>query len=307
LLLQSKNATPKVIFTSLTTNRPPIPTTYPGGHVVTHTYTPRGEVASSGLDGSPLASYTYTPVSRLASKSLEPRQMGICEVDCHRQPAGRDERARTSQWLSETNLYDYRNRVYSPDLGRFMQTDPVRFSAGDGNLYRCVGNNPINRWDSLGLSQESEKKNSTEKNWPRPPGPGPRPKPGPSDDKGRSTTLVATGNERGGPSRPDGYGDLNFTLGFHGLTSGGGVLFNQDGFALYFGGGFGTPGLGGSFSAGTGSLPRSGDSFSQFSSSAVISFSKGRNSDGTSFIEAGMGTPSISRTENHVLFSTRQR
>jgi hypothetical protein len=35
-----------------------------------------------------------------------------------------------------------------------MQTDPVRFSAGDGNLYRYVANNPINRWDSLGLSSK---------------------------------------------------------------------------------------------------------------------------------------------------------
>jgi hypothetical protein len=54
-------------------------------------------------------------------------------------------------------------------------------------------------------------------------------------------------------------------------------------------------------------FPNFGDSFSQFSASALISFSNGRNSDGASFIEAGMGTPSISRTENHVFFSIRQR
>jgi RHS repeat-associated protein len=55
------------------------------------------------------------------------------------------------EFLKEANLYDYRNRVYSPDLGRFLQTDPIRFSAGDVNLYRYVGNNPINDVDSLGL------------------------------------------------------------------------------------------------------------------------------------------------------------
>lgn len=55
------------------------------------------------------------------------------------------------EWLSEIGLYDYRNRVYSAELGRFLQTDPIRFSAGDGNLYRYVGNNPINRIDPLGL------------------------------------------------------------------------------------------------------------------------------------------------------------
>jgi RHS repeat-associated protein len=55
------------------------------------------------------------------------------------------------EWLAEANLYDYRNRVYSPDLGRFLQTDPIRFSAGDVNLYRYVLNNPVNAWDPLGL------------------------------------------------------------------------------------------------------------------------------------------------------------
>jgi len=55
------------------------------------------------------------------------------------------------EWLSEVGLYDYRNRVYSAELGRFLQTDPIRFSAGDGNLYRYVSNNPVNLWDPWGL------------------------------------------------------------------------------------------------------------------------------------------------------------
>jgi RHS repeat-associated protein len=44
------------------------------------------------------------------------------------------------EFLKEAKLYDYRNRVYSAELGRFLQTDPIRFDAGDGNLYRYVGN-----------------------------------------------------------------------------------------------------------------------------------------------------------------------
>ena len=48
-------------------------------------------------------------------------------------------------------IYDYRNRVYSPDLGRFLQTDPIRFDAGDGNIYRYVFNTPVNWVDPLGL------------------------------------------------------------------------------------------------------------------------------------------------------------
>jgi RHS repeat-associated protein len=55
------------------------------------------------------------------------------------------------EWLSQVGLYDYRNRVYSASIGRFLQTDPIRFSAGDVNLYRYVGNNPVNLADPLGL------------------------------------------------------------------------------------------------------------------------------------------------------------
>jgi len=52
--------------------------------------------------------------------------------------------------LRDAGIYDYRNRVYSSSLGRFLQTDPIRFQAGDVNLYRYVGNNPINWTDPLG-------------------------------------------------------------------------------------------------------------------------------------------------------------
>jgi uncharacterized protein RhaS with RHS repeats len=50
--------------------------------------------------------------------------------------------------------YDYRNRVYSATLGRFLQTDPIRFEAGDGNLYRYVTNNPAQWRDAEGLAPE---------------------------------------------------------------------------------------------------------------------------------------------------------
>jgi RHS repeat-associated protein len=55
------------------------------------------------------------------------------------------------EFLKEADLYDYRNRVYSAELGRFLQTDPIRFDAGDGNLYRYVSNNPISSIDPLRL------------------------------------------------------------------------------------------------------------------------------------------------------------
>jgi RHS repeat-associated protein len=56
------------------------------------------------------------------------------------------------EWLAPLGLYDYRNRTYSPTLGRFLQTDPIRFHAGDVNLYRYVANNPVSAVDPLGLA-----------------------------------------------------------------------------------------------------------------------------------------------------------
>ncbi|MBM3859084.1 MAG: RHS repeat-associated core domain-containing protein [Verrucomicrobia bacterium] len=55
------------------------------------------------------------------------------------------------EYLADLTLYDYRNRFYSPLLGRFLQTDPVRFDAEDVNLYRYVSNNPARWLDSIGL------------------------------------------------------------------------------------------------------------------------------------------------------------
>src|SRR2546421_6435361 len=55
------------------------------------------------------------------------------------------------EWLSDLKLYDYRARLYHPELGRFLQPDPKEFGAGDYNLYRYCHNDPINKSDPTGL------------------------------------------------------------------------------------------------------------------------------------------------------------
>jgi RHS repeat-associated protein len=55
------------------------------------------------------------------------------------------------EYLADIGLYDYRNRFYSPWLGRFLQTDPIGFDAKDANLYRYVGNNVSQMIDPSGL------------------------------------------------------------------------------------------------------------------------------------------------------------
>jgi RHS repeat-associated protein len=55
------------------------------------------------------------------------------------------------EWLAALNLYDYRNRTYLAEVGRFVQADPIRFRGGDVNLYRYVFNHPTALMDPTGL------------------------------------------------------------------------------------------------------------------------------------------------------------
>jgi RHS repeat-associated protein len=56
-----------------------------------------------------------------------------------------------SRWMPELGLYDDRNRFMSPDLGRFLQPDPIGFKGDASNLYRYCGNDWANRTDPMGL------------------------------------------------------------------------------------------------------------------------------------------------------------
>ena len=55
------------------------------------------------------------------------------------------------EYDEETGLYYYRARSYDADTGRFINEDPLRLNGRDVNLFRYVGNNPVNFVDPLGL------------------------------------------------------------------------------------------------------------------------------------------------------------
>jgi RHS repeat-associated protein len=56
---------------------------------------------------------------------------------------------------SETGLYYYKRRYYSPEIGRFLQPDPIRFATGELNLYTYVRNSPLTYIDPLGLQADA--------------------------------------------------------------------------------------------------------------------------------------------------------
>ena len=59
------------------------------------------------------------------------------------------------RWNPFTQLYHYKAREYSPELGRFLQNDPLGFVEGP-NMYSYVANEPVNSTDPDGLQAAAE-------------------------------------------------------------------------------------------------------------------------------------------------------
>lgn len=63
------------------------------------------------------------------------------------------------RWYPDLGIYDLRHRAFRPDIGRFLQPDPIGFAGDPANLYRYCANNPVNWSDPFGLNPEGANPN----------------------------------------------------------------------------------------------------------------------------------------------------
>jgi RHS repeat-associated protein len=115
------------------------------GQVAYHHYDARGHaILLTNSSGGIMEQYEYDAFGRPYFHNAAGGSVALSEFGNRFLFNGRE-------YLSDLKLYDYRNRMYQPELGRFMQPDPKHFGAGDYNLYRYCHNDPVNKSDPMGL------------------------------------------------------------------------------------------------------------------------------------------------------------
>ena len=126
-----------------------------GGHLRYHHDIHGNVTALLGPNAEGLERYTYDAFGKpkITDWSGNPRVNGggepLSAYDNRFMFQGRE-------YIPELAIYDYRHRYYQPELGRFLQIDPTGFDAGDMNLFRYVGDDPVDRGDPEGLESDAE-------------------------------------------------------------------------------------------------------------------------------------------------------
>ncbi len=95
--------------------------------------------------------YEYSPFGKITQSS------GSMQNDF-------DYRFSSEIFDSETKLVYYNYRYYSPELGRWLNRDPIGIKGGI-NLYGMVGNDAVNKWDILGLCSDTCTWDKRKKAW----------------------------------------------------------------------------------------------------------------------------------------------
>ncbi len=115
------------------------------GDVYNYFYDANGNVGQlvKALDGTIVAHYEYDP-------------FGILLKSYGSMVNTNPFRFSTKYYDTETDLYYYGYRYYSPDLGRWINRDPKEEQGTVGNLYLFIYNEPINDVDVLGLKSLDE-------------------------------------------------------------------------------------------------------------------------------------------------------
>ena len=100
-------------------------------------------VALADDEGDVIERYSYTPYGEVTITSPTGGEQQTILNDTHLFQGQRRD--------PETGLYYFKNRYYSPVLGRFLQRDPAEYKDGM-NLYQAFGLSSTTRIDPYGLS-----------------------------------------------------------------------------------------------------------------------------------------------------------